>query len=83
MLLFRVAVDNGIKMMTPVMLMESYGNLPAAISTRLSSILIIFSALGTLFAGLVKRKITSMEEIDDVEAEKAFLALEKNKERLN
>ena len=59
--LFRVAIDNGIKMMTPVMLMESYENLPAAISTRLSSVLILFSALGTLFAGLVKRKITSNE----------------------
>ena len=42
--LLRVAIDNGIKMMTPVMLMESYKDLPAAISTRMSSVLIIFSA---------------------------------------
>lgn len=59
--LLRVAVDNGIKMMTPVMLMESYSTLPAAISTRLSSILIIFSAAGTFIAGGMRSKITSSE----------------------
>ncbi len=59
--LLRVAIDNGIKMMTPVMLMESYSNLPAAISTRLSSILIIFSALGTFVAGFMKSGITKNE----------------------
>ena len=58
---FRGAVDNGIKMMTPVMLMESYNELPAAASTRMSSVLIIFSAFGTLIAGLVRRKITKNE----------------------
>lgn len=57
----RVSVDNGIKMMTPVMLMESYDSLPAAIATRISSVLIIFSALGTLVAGYVKRRITTNE----------------------
>lgn len=59
--LLRVAIDNGIKMMTPVMLMESYSTLPAAISTRLSSILIIFSAAGTFIAGGMRSKITSSE----------------------
>ena len=59
--LLRVAIDNGIKMMTPVMLMESYKDLPASISTRLSSILIIFSALGTFVAGFMKSKITKNE----------------------
>ncbi len=59
--LFRVAVDNGVKMMTPVMLMESYSELPAAISTRISSVLVIFSVLGTFIAGFVKAKITNCE----------------------
>lgn len=59
--LLRVATDNGMKMMTPVMLMESYDELPGAISTRISSILIIFSALGTFIAGFVKKKITQNE----------------------
>lgn len=59
--LLRVAIDNGIKMMTPVMLMESYKNLPAAMSTRLSSILIVFLALGTFVAGFMKSKITKNE----------------------
>ncbi len=59
--LFRMAIDNGIKMVTPVMLMESYKELPAAISTRLSSILIIFSALGTFVSGAMQKKITANE----------------------
>ena len=59
--LLRVAIDNGIKMMTPVMLMESYKNLPAAISTRMSSVLIIFSAFGTFVAGFMQRNITRNE----------------------
>ncbi len=59
--LLRVAIDNGIKMMTPVMLMESYDSLPAAIATRLSAILVIFSALGTLISGFVQKKITKNE----------------------
>ncbi len=58
---FRVAIDNGIKMMTPVMLMESYDTLPAALSTRMSSVLIIFSALGTLVAGAMQSKVTRNE----------------------
>ena len=59
--LLRVAVDNGIKMMTPVMLMESYEKLPAALATRLSSILILFSAIGTMTAGLVQKTVTKNE----------------------
>ena len=59
--LLRGSVDNGIKMMTPVMLMESYEQLPATLSTRLGSILIIFSAVGTLLTGLIQRKITKCE----------------------
>lgn len=59
--LLRVAIDNGIKMMTPVMLMESYSTLPATISTRLSSILVIFSAAGIFVAGGMRTKITSNE----------------------
>ena len=59
--LLRVAIDNGIKMMTPVMLMESYSTLPAALSTRLSTILIIFSAIGIFIAGGMRSKITSNE----------------------
>lgn len=59
--LLRVAVDNGIKMMTPVMLMESYSELPAALATRISSILVIFSALGILIAGFLKSRITENE----------------------
>ena len=59
--LFRVATENGMKMMTPVMLMESYDELPGSISTRISSILIIFSALGIFIAGFVKKKITKNE----------------------
>ncbi len=59
--LLRNAIDNAIKMMTPVMLMESYENLPAAISTRLSTVLIIFLLLGTLIAGIVKKKVTQNE----------------------
>lgn len=59
--LLRVSIDNGIKMMTPVMLMESYKELPAALATRISSVLIIFSAIGTFVSGFMKRKITSNE----------------------
>lgn len=59
--LLRVAIDNGIKMMTPVMLMESYEKLPAAIATRMSTVLIVFSAIGTLVAGFMKTKVTGNE----------------------
>ncbi len=59
--LLRTAIDNGIKMLTPVMLMESYEALPASIATRISSILIIFSAVGTLAAGFVQKRVTANE----------------------
>ena len=59
--LLRVAIDNGIKMMTPVMIMESYANIPAAIATRMSTVLVIFSAIGTLIAGFMKSNITGNE----------------------
>jgi len=59
--LIRTSIDNGIKMMTPVMLMESYNELPAALATRISSVLIIFSAIGTFVSGFMKSKITSNE----------------------
>ena len=59
--LLRTAIDNGIKMMTPIMLTESYADLPAAISTRISSILVIFSAVGIFITGWVRSKVTSNE----------------------
>jgi len=59
--LLRVSIDNGIKMMTPVMLMESYQTLPAKLATRISTILVIFSALGIFVAGFVQKKITRNE----------------------
>lgn len=59
--LLRVSIDNGIKMMTPVMLMESYEELPASIATRMSTVLVVFSALGILIAGFMKSKITGNE----------------------
>ncbi len=57
----RVAVDNGIKMLTPTMLMQSYNNLSAAVSNRISSILVISSALGIFVARFVQKKITHNE----------------------
>ncbi len=57
----RTMVDNGIKMMTPVMLMESYTSIPAAIATRLSVILVVFSAIGVFITGLVRKWITTNE----------------------
>lgn len=57
----RNAVDNGIKMVTPVMLMESYVDLPASIATRLSTILIVFSLIGTFFMKFVQKKISRNE----------------------
>ena len=59
--LFRSSIDNGIKMMTPVMIMESYANIPAAIATRMSTVLVIFSAIGLLIAGFMKSNITENE----------------------
>ena len=41
--------------------MESYNTLPAALSTRMSSILVVFTAAGAFFAEGMRRKITSNE----------------------
>lgn len=57
----RTMVDNGIKMMTPVMLMESYANMPGAIATRMSVILVLFSTLGVFITGIVRKWITTNE----------------------
>lgn len=59
--LLRIAVDNGIKMLTPTMLIQSYEGLSAAVANRMSSILIICSALGIFVAGFVQKKITRNE----------------------
>ena len=53
---FRTTVDNGIKMLTPVMLMESYNNIPAAIATRMSIILVVFAAIGVFITGFIRKK---------------------------
>ncbi len=58
---FRTAVDNGIKMLTPVMLMESYTSIPAAIATRMSIILVVFAAIGVFITGFIRKKITTNE----------------------
>ena len=55
------ATNNGIKMVTPVMLMESYENMPAAIATRMSIILIVFSTMGMFIANAVRVKVTKNE----------------------
>lgn len=59
--MLRIGVDNGIRMMTPVMLMESYDELPASLSTRMSTFLVAFSILGTFLAGFIQSKITNSE----------------------
>lgn len=53
--------SNGIKMVAPVMLMECYDNLPAAVATRLSIVLIVFAVLGMFITSLVRFKITQNE----------------------
>lgn len=52
---------NGIKLTTPIMIMESYKNMPAAVATRLSIILIVFSVLGVFLANVIREKITRNE----------------------
>ena len=54
---FRFTIEFGIKLMTPVMLMESYENLPAAISTRMSAVLVIFSIIATFLAQYTRKRI--------------------------
>ncbi len=58
---FATTVSNGIKTVTPVMLMESYERLPAAIATRMSVFLIVFAVLGMFLAGGFRRKVTQNE----------------------
>ena len=57
----RTMVENGLKMLTPVMLMESYGGLPAAISTRLSVILALFGFLGAVLLKYFQKYVTDNE----------------------
>lgn len=54
-------VFNSIKMLTPVMLMESYDAMPAAIATRLSMIMVVFTMLGMFCAKFVRSRITQHE----------------------
>lgn len=54
-------VDNAVKLLTPTMLMESYENLPAAISTRLSVILVVFAAMGIFLGRFLRKKFTDNE----------------------
>ena len=54
-------LSNGIKMVTPVMIMESYDNMPAAVATRLSIILIVFSVFGVFLTNIIREKITRNE----------------------
>lgn len=56
-----VTINNGIKMVTPVMLTETYHNMPAAIATRLSVLLVVFSTLGMFVANFVRTKVTQHE----------------------
>ena len=57
----RTAVDNGLKNVTPTMLMESYNNMPAAISTRLGAILTLFSFFGALLLKPFQTYVTKNE----------------------
>ena len=57
----RTAVDNGLKNQTPTMLMKSYENLPAAISTRLGAILTVFSFFGVLLLKPFQKYVTTNE----------------------
>ena len=57
----RTAVDNGLKNQTPTMLMESYSNMPAAISNRFGAILTLFSFLGTVLLKFFQKYVTSNE----------------------
>lgn len=57
----RTAVDNGLKNVTPTMLMESYDNMPAAISNRLGAILTLFSFFGALLLKPFQKYVTRNE----------------------
>ncbi len=57
----RTAVDNGLKNQTPTMLMESYENMPAAISNRFGAILTLFSFFGALLLKPFQKYVTTNE----------------------
>ena len=57
----RTMVESGIKMLTPVMLMESYEGLPAAISTRLSVILTFFGIVSAVLLKYFQKHVTDNE----------------------
>ena len=57
----KTCVGNGIQMVTPTMLMESYEGLPAAVSTRLGIILVIAATFGNPLASFVDKHITGNE----------------------
>ena len=55
------AISTGLKTCAPTMLMESYGDLSAAVANRLSVFLILFSVAGMVLAGGFRKKVTSNE----------------------
>lgn len=57
----RTMVENAIKMLTPVMLKDSYLGLPAAISTRMSAILAVFGFFGALLLRYYQKYVTDNE----------------------
>ena len=59
--LMRGIIDSAVKMVTPTMLMESYAELGASISTALSIVVAVFAAFGIFVSRLVQTKITSNE----------------------
>ena len=59
--LIATAISTGLKTCAPTMLMESYGDLSAAVANRLSVFLIVFSVLGMVLAGVFRKKVTSNE----------------------
>lgn len=59
--LVATAISTGLKTCAPTMLMESYGELSAAVANRLSIFLILFSVSGMVLAGGFRRKVTANE----------------------
>ncbi len=59
--LISTAISTGLKTSVPTMLMESYGDLSAAVANRLSVFLILFSVLGMFLAGGFRKKVTANE----------------------
>lgn len=54
-------VANGMKTITPVMLMESYDSIPASVANRLGVVLIVFATLGMFLSGIFRNKVTKHE----------------------